>query len=438
MKKPHHSFVLSAAVLLNLCMCSLLSAADLGLKNGDFNTGKQFWRGDGTVITLPDGNKVLEMNSTTRQQSEAYQEIKTGTLVEVEVKFRARFIGGKGQMRARLVRKSGGSTLFAFDLPPDGVWRDISFKHPFESVDDERSLLIETLPYKGKLQIDDVWAGEPGTHSSVRPMVATVTPTSRPEKPTTNVPAPMPVVPAPVIVPKAPAPAMVPKAPVPAAPFVSKEMNPDVPLTALQSSIATNVAETAGSPGTFQEQHERIAKELTQNEWIWAPTRNYSSPIGFRDNGEVFDKANNNVNGDWQIAKDGTLVYRRGGGTDRSLIWLLRVAAPGRMEGIGAGGAAVGRSAILSRSVDAAPTLAKFTGTQWAWGSGGVFKLEANGVATHSAWNKEGTWAAMNGTTIFVKRPANDPPMIVEFDEELSKGKVTSHIPTSTTITRMK
>ncbi len=425
MKLTHTASLLSAATVLNLCMASLISAADIGLKNGDFTTGKQFWRGDGTVTTLQDGNKVLEMNSTTREQSEAYQDIKLGSIVEVEVKFRARFNGEKGQMRARLVRKSGGSTLFAFDLPTDGSWRDISFKHQRDSVDDGLSLLIETLPYKGKLQIDDIWAGEPGTHTSVRPIAAT----STPEKPAMPVPVPMPAVPVPAAVPKPAAPALV---------VVGREMNPEVPLTALQSSIPANVAETAGAPGAFQEQHERIAKELMNYEWIWAPTGNYSSAIGFRDNGEVFDKANNNINGDWQIAKDGTVVYRRGGGADRSLIWLLRVAAPGRLEGIGAGGAAVGRSVTLSRSIDAAPIIAKFSGTQWRWGSGGVFKLEPDGVATHSAWPKEGTWVAMNDTTIFVKRPANDPPMIVEFDEERTQGKVTSHIPTSTTITRMK
>lgn len=431
MKLTHSTSIFSASLMLNLCMSSLLCAADTGLKNGDFTTGKQFWRGDGTVTTLPDGNKVLEINSTTREQNEVHQEIKLGPIVEVEVKFRARFIGEKGQMRARLVRKSGGSTLFAFDLPSDGSWRDISFKHQRESVDDGESLLIETLPYKGKLQIDDVWAGEPGTHASVRPMVANATSTPAPPKPLVPAPAPVPAV-MPV-----PSPAAVAK-PAATPVVVSKEMNPDVPLTALQSSIPKNVAETAGAPGSFQEQHERIAKELVKHVWVWAPTGNYSSQIGFRDNGEVFDAANNNVNGDWQIAKDGTIVYRRGGGTDRSLIWLLRVAAPGRLEGIGAGGAAVGRSVTLSRAVDAAPIVAKFAGTQWTWGSGGVFKLEPDGVATHSAWNKEGTWVAMNDTTIFVKRPANDPPMIVEFDDERTQGKVTSHIPTSTTITRMK
>ncbi|MCX6849581.1 MAG: hypothetical protein NTY98_11725 [Verrucomicrobia bacterium] len=427
MKLTHPTSVLSAAIMLSLCMSSLLGAADLGLKNGDFTTGKQFWRGDGTVVTLPDGNKVLEMNSTTRQQSEAYQDLKTGSLVEVEVKFRARFIGEKGQMRARLVRKSGGSTLFAFDLPSDGTWRDISFKHQRDSVEDGQTLLIETLPYKGKLQIDDVWAGEPGTHTSVRPIAATPTPV----KPTMPTPAPMPAVPTPAPVP-AVAPAPKPAAPAEAA--VSKEMNPDVPLTALQSAISTKVAETAGLPGSFQEQHARIVKELTGYDWMWAPTRNYSSLIRFKDNGEVIHSGHNDVNGDWQVAQDGTVVYRRG--DDRSLVWLLRVAAPGRFEGIGAGGAAAGRSVILSRAVDAAPIIAKFAGTQWTWGSGGIFKLEPNGVATHSAWNKEGTWVAMNDTTIFVKRPANDPPMIVEFDDALSQGKVTSHIPTSTTITR--
>ena len=433
MKKPYLSSVCSAALALGIYLPAILAAADAGLKNGDFATGKQYWHGDGTVVTLPDGNKVLELNSSTRDQNEVHQDLKLGSLPEIEVRFRARFIGDKGQLRARLVRKSGSSTLFAFTLPPEGEWRDISFKYQRESLDDERSLLIETLLYKGKLQIDDVWAGEPGTHPSVRPMVAT-TKTEKPNPPTPPPAAPTPV-PAPAVMPK-PAPVPAP-APAPAT-ADGKQMNPDVPLTALQSAIPKNAGENASSPGTFLEHHERIAKELMQYKWSWAPTRNYTSTVAFHENGEVVDSGSNHVNGDWQIAKDGTVVYRRGGGTDRSLIWLLRLAAPGRFEGIGAGGAAVGRSTILSRTVDAAPILAKFAGTQWRWGSGGVLSLQPDGVATHSAWNKEGTWVAMNETTLFLQRPANDPPMIVEFDDALSQAKVTSHVPSSTTITRMK
>ncbi len=185
--------LLCTALALSLLLAGGLQAADLGLKNGDFFTGKQFWRGNGKIVTLPDGNKVIELTSNTRDIDTAYQELKLGNLPEVEVKFRARFLGDKGQMRARLIRSSGRSTFFTFTLPPDGVWRDVSFKYTRESLKDERTLSLETLPYEGKLQIDDVWAGEPGTHVSVRPM----------EKPTALKPAGpgAPIVPAVAMVP---------------------------------------------------------------------------------------------------------------------------------------------------------------------------------------------------------------------------------------------
>lgn len=165
-------------------MSTISFAADIGIKNGDFASGKQFWRGDGVVVTLPDGNKVIELTSSERRSSEISQEIEKGTLVALEVRFRARFIGGRGQMRAKLQKARGGSTLFAFDLPPEGEWRDFSFKHTPESLRDDRSLVLHTLPYEGKLQIDDVWVGEPGTHPSVRPMVTT--------SPSPAIPAPAP------------------------------------------------------------------------------------------------------------------------------------------------------------------------------------------------------------------------------------------------------
>jgi len=180
----------------------------LGVKNGDFFTGKQFWRGNGKIVTLPDGNKVLELTSNTRDIDSAYQELKLGTLPEVEVKFRARFLGDKGQMHARLLRSNGRSTYWTFTLPPDGAWRDVTFKYTRESLKDERTLSFETTSYVGKLQIDDVWAGEPGTHVSVRPM----------EKPPVIQPAApgLPIIPGtvpgkPTIIPVTPAPATAPR-----------------------------------------------------------------------------------------------------------------------------------------------------------------------------------------------------------------------------------
>lgn len=170
MKTNHLPQIRPLALALGLLLAGGLHAADVGLKNGDFLAGKQFWSGDGKGITLPDDNKVLELSSNTQDTNEIHQELKLGALPTVEVKFRARFIGGKGKMRASLVRPSGYYTYFTFTLPPDGAWRDVTFKHTRESLKEDLTLSLETLPVEGKLQIDDVWAGEPGTHVSVRPM----------------------------------------------------------------------------------------------------------------------------------------------------------------------------------------------------------------------------------------------------------------------------
>lgn len=201
-----------ACLVCAISMDTVSLAADIGIKNGDFTSGKQFWRGDGVVITLPDGNKVVELTSSERRSSEISQEIEKGKLVALEVRFRARFIGGKAQMRAKLQKARGGSTLFAFELPPEGEWRDISFKHTPESLRDDRSLVLQTLPYDGKLQIDDVWVGEPGTHPSVRPMVRTSPSPSMPVPTPLSAPIPTPpVVPVPMQQPRvAPVPVAIP------------------------------------------------------------------------------------------------------------------------------------------------------------------------------------------------------------------------------------
>ena len=47
--------------LILLTLAPTILAADLELKNPDFEKGKQFWRGDGKVVTIDGGAKVLEL-----------------------------------------------------------------------------------------------------------------------------------------------------------------------------------------------------------------------------------------------------------------------------------------------------------------------------------------------------------------------------------------
>jgi hypothetical protein len=241
------------ALALSLLLAGGLHAADLGLRNGDFVTGKQFWHGDGKIVSLPDGNKVLEMTSNTRDLDHVYQAMALGMMPEVEVKFRARFLGGKGQMRVKLTEPDGSSTLFAFPLPTDGEWRDISFKHQRENLKDELTLVLETLPYEGRLQIDDIWAGEPGTHASVRPLVKPATPPA-PAKPAAPVVAMVPTPPPAVV------PAKVPPTPAPApAPRPAAEL--DRLLDLLPAELRAKLSATELAPDDIAAINAWFAKE---------------------------------------------------------------------------------------------------------------------------------------------------------------------------------
>ncbi len=249
---PRTPFLSATAFALSLLLAGGLHAADIGLKNGDFLTGKQFWHGDGKVVSLPDGNKVLELTSNTRDIDHVFQALTLNSLPEVEVKFRARFLGGKGQMRARLGRPDGGSTLFSFALPPDGVWRDITFKHVRDNLKEELALSLETLPYEGKLQIDDVWAGEPGTHPSARPKEP---PAATPMPPKPDAPVRPPVVPTP----GKPMPAVAVVPPPAPAPRPSAEL--DLLLDALPADLRAKLNATELAPDDLAAINAWFAKE---------------------------------------------------------------------------------------------------------------------------------------------------------------------------------
>ncbi len=77
-------------------------------------------------------------------------------------------------------------------------------------------------------------------------------------------------------------------------------------------------------------------------------------------------------------------------------------------------------------------------GSEWQWGTGGTLKLEKSGKAIHTAWPSPGVWKKVNNVTITLQRPGGDPPMTVVFsDQELSSATVTSHLGTTTTISRV-
>lgn len=92
--------------------------------------------------------------------------------------------------------------------------------------------------------------------------------------------------------------------------------------------------------------------------------------------------------------------------------------------------AAKGKETITTRTLG---------GTDWQWGSGGILKLERGGKASHSLWSAPGTWKRIDELSISVQRPGSDPPMTAVFsDEELTSAVITSHLGTSTTLTKIE
>ncbi|HRQ89510.1 MAG TPA: hypothetical protein PLA50_11970 [Bacteroidia bacterium] len=112
--------------------------------------------------------------------------------------------------------------------------------------------------------------------------------------------------------------------------------------------------------------------------------------------------------------------YTRSGELDKALVVL------GEIERESAEG---GKAALTTRTLG---------GTTWKWGSGGTLKLERGGKAAHSTWGRPGSWKRIDNLSIELQRPGGDPPMKVVFsDETLNNAVVTSHLGTSTTLTRI-
>lgn len=176
--------------------------------NGGFESGKQYWRGDGKVVTLNDGNKVGEMESDDRRLEHLAIGIDMEDLDVIEIRFRARYLGKGGRMRLRMVDENDGATLYSYDLPEDGSWLDIKLQHDRDPGEKNPTMMFQALMGDGVVQIDDVWAGECGSHPTDKRSLVVDKP-----KPL-NAPNAAPAMNQPVPV----APQVAPAAPVPAAP----------------------------------------------------------------------------------------------------------------------------------------------------------------------------------------------------------------------------
>lgn len=156
---------------LIVCLIVLLtitgsSAENSVIKNGDFQSGNQYWTGDGSVITLADGNRVGQIKANDRQFQELEIEFELGDLNEMEVRFQARYTGTNRKMRVKVETRGQGALMYSFDLPEDGSWRDCKFNHIRKPGVKKFDAVFQALLGEGTLQIDNVWGGKPGSYTA--------------------------------------------------------------------------------------------------------------------------------------------------------------------------------------------------------------------------------------------------------------------------------
>ncbi len=151
---------------LFLCLLTAVAAEEKSvIKNGDSQSGNQYWTGDGNVITLEDGNRVGQIKASDRRFQMLKIEFELGDLNEMEVRFHARYAGTNRKMRVKVETRGHGALMYSFDLPEDGGWRDCKFNYVRKPGVKKFDAVFQALLGEGTLQIDNVWGGKPGSYT---------------------------------------------------------------------------------------------------------------------------------------------------------------------------------------------------------------------------------------------------------------------------------
>jgi hypothetical protein len=145
-------------LLLVLAWVSGVSAADeLEIKNGGFEGGKQYWRGDGKVVTTPEGGKFCELKAAARYTDSITQDIDIGKNDRVQLTLRLRGVSYKGAgLQVSMRRRSGGFTFMTYEVPADGSWKEIRWNYARDSADTKLTLVLSPAVGSGAIQVDDV------------------------------------------------------------------------------------------------------------------------------------------------------------------------------------------------------------------------------------------------------------------------------------------
>lgn len=145
----------TTAVLPMMFFAASAFSADLEIKNGDFENGKQFWRGSGKVVLLPEGGKVLELKADDRYNDEVLQDFDMGKATKLEFTMRVRGIQYKGEGVKVLLQLRGSGTQFLQRAVTDS-WTDIKWSYERTSPKDKYQFGFTPCPGTGLIQVDDV------------------------------------------------------------------------------------------------------------------------------------------------------------------------------------------------------------------------------------------------------------------------------------------
>ena len=149
---PMKATPLLASMLL---LAAPATAADPEVRNGDFEKGKQFWRGDGKVVVLPEGGKVLELKADDRYNDQVTQDFDMGKAQKLEITMRIRGLDYKGNgLRVSIHQQGGGSMIYNGNV--SGDWTNGKWTYNRNSTTDKFQLVLSPFPGSGAIQVDDI------------------------------------------------------------------------------------------------------------------------------------------------------------------------------------------------------------------------------------------------------------------------------------------
>lgn len=144
------------SLLLAGALAASVALADEIVKNPSFESGAQYWRGDGKIVTLDGGNKVYEVEAG-RKDKELFQQIEVADQQKITIRFKARALpgyeGGGLRIAFRTIKDNAGFTHRELKAGED--WREYKVSYTGKMRADKREFAIVVKQGSGVVQFDD-------------------------------------------------------------------------------------------------------------------------------------------------------------------------------------------------------------------------------------------------------------------------------------------